>query len=247
MGEGNNCSKLTTLGSTFDGGFAEYVRIPKAAVMLGNVTLMQDNVSFEAAAANEAFACVYNAYERYNIYPGDVVLIIGAGAIGLMHAQLAKMAGASKVLMNDISESRLEECKKLQPSLVYIKDELEKRVLEETGGKGADVVITACSVASVQQDALKYAGTNGRVNFFGGLPKGKENVALDTNIIHYKQIILTGTTRSTLWHYRKTLSFIAAGLVDVDPLITHKLSINEIQTAFDNMTNAVGLKQVIMF
>jgi len=99
----------------------------------------------------------------------------------------------------------------------------------------------------VQQDALTYAAIDGRVNFFGGLPKGKERVELDTNIIHYKQLILTGTTRSSLWHYRKTLNFIASGIVDIDPLITHRYKIDDIKTALDNLANAVGLKHVIMF
>ena len=246
-GNSHHCTSLVALGVHMDGGFAEFVKIPKPAVQLGNVTVLDDKVSFEAAAANEAFACAYNAYERYTVFPGDVVLIIGAGAIGLMHAKLAKMSGASKIILNDISESRLAECKKLEPSIITAKDDLLERVMEETNGKGANVVITACSVASVQQDALTYAGIDGRVNFFGGLPKGKENVELDTNIIHYKQLILTGTTRSSLWHYRKTLNFIATGVVNIDPLITHNYKLDEIKTALDNLANAVGLKHVIVF
>jgi len=246
-GNSHHCTSLVALGVHMDGGFAEFVKIPKAAVSLGNVTVLDDNISFEAAAANEAFACAYNAYERYNVYPGDVVLIIGAGGIGLMHAKLAMMSGASKVILNDISESRLAECEKLEPSLITVKDNLFERVMEETDGKGVNVVVTACSVASVQQDALSYAGIDGRVNFFGGLPKGKENVELDTNIIHYKQLILTGTTRSSLWHYRKTLNFIASGTVDIDPLITHKYKLDDIKTALDNLANAAGLKHVVRF
>jgi L-iditol 2-dehydrogenase len=246
-GNGHHCTSLIALGVHMDGGFAEFVKVPASAVSLGNVSVLDDNVSFEAAAANEAFACVYNAYERYNVFPGDVVLIIGAGAIGLMHAGLAKMSGASKIIISDISQSRLDECEKLEPSLITVKRNLLKRVMEETDGKGANVVITACSVASVQQDALTYAAIDGRVNFFGGLPKGKEKVLLDTNIIHYKQLILTGTTRSSLWHYRKTLDFIASGIVDIDPLITHRYKLNDIKTALDNLANAVGLKHVIVF
>jgi L-iditol 2-dehydrogenase len=246
-GNSHNCTSLVALGVHMDGGFAEFVKIPVSAVRLGNVSVLDDNVSFEAAAANEAFACAYNAYERYNVFPGDVVLIIGAGAIGLMHAKLAKMSGASKIILNDISESRLDECKKLEPSLITVKDNLLERLMKETDGKGANVVITACSVASVQQEALLYAAVDGRVNFFGGLPKGKEKVELDTNIIHYKQLIVTGTTRSSLWHYRKTLGFIASGVVDIDPLITNRYKINDIKTALDNLANAVGLKHMVVF
>ena len=65
-----------------------------------------------------------------------------------------------------------------------------------TQGRGADVIITACSSAEVQTRAIELAAVNGRVVFFGGLPKGKSVVPLDTNIIHYKQLIVTGTTRA---------------------------------------------------
>jgi len=246
-GNSHHCEKLTALGVHMDGGFAEFVRIPKSAVQLGNVAVLDDSVSFEAGAANEAFACVINAYERYSVFPGDTVVIIGAGAIGIMHAKLAKMSGAAKIIISDLSDERLDECSKIEPSFITVNDDLHNRVMDETNGKGANVVVTACSVAPVQQIALTLASIDGRVNFFGGLPKGKENVELDTNIIHYKQLILTGTTRSSLWHYRRALSFISSGIVDIDPLVTHKYSINEIHTALDNMASAAGLKHVIEF
>jgi len=246
-GDSHHCVKTIAIGIHLDGGFAEYVKIPAAAINLGNVTPIADNVSFEAAATNEAFSCTYSAFERYMVNPGESVVIIGAGAIGLMHAKLAKMAGAAKIMLNDLSEERLRECAAIEPSLITIKDDLHARVLEETDGKGADVVITACSAAPAQQIAFSLAGLDGRVNFFGGLPKGKSNVELDTNIIHYKQLTVTGTTKSSHAHYRKTLHFIATNLVDVDGLITHRLPLADIKQAFDNAANTVGLRQAIIF
>jgi len=246
-GQSHHCKKLTAIGVHMDGGFAEFVRIPARAVGLGNVTVLADGVSFEAAAGNEAFSCVYNAFERYGVNPGETVVIIGAGAIGLMHAALAKMAGAAKVILNDLSQERLAACAAIDPFIIPVKDTLLERVLEETNGAGADVIITACSAAAAQRDSFALAGLNGRVNFFGGLPRGKEQVELDTNIIHYKQLSVSGTTRASHAHYRKTLHFIASGLVNVDPLVTHRFSINEIQTAFENAAATVGLKQAIVF
>lgn len=243
----HHCAKLTALGIHMDGGFAEYVRVPAAAVRLGNVAPLADKVSFVAAAANEALSCVYNAYERYRVNPGETVLVIGAGAIGLMHARLAKMSGAAKVIMNDLSRERLAECGRVDPWLVTVSEDLAKRVAEETGGRGADVVITACSAAPAQQAAFGLAAIDGRVNFFGGLPKGKEKVELDTNVIHYKQLSVTGTTRASLGHYRKTLDFIGAGLVDLDSLITHRFKLADVKQAFANAEKAVGLKQVVEF
>ena len=242
----HHCRKLTAIGINMDGAFAEFIRIPAAAIVLGNVAVLADEVSFEAAAANEAFACVYNAFERYGVDPGDVVLIIGAGAIGMMHAQLAFMAGAGSVILNDLSEERLELCKALEPRLVITAKNLKETVDKVSGGLGANVVVTACSVKAVQEDAFNYAALNGRVNFFGGLPAGM-TANLDTNIIHYKQLVVSGTTRSNIEQYRKTLGFIAKGLVEIDSLVTDRYPIEDIMTAFDNAAAQKGLKQAVVF
>jgi L-iditol 2-dehydrogenase len=246
-GNSHHCKQLKALGIHMDGGFAEFVRIPREAVQNGNVTPLPDNVGFAAAAANEAFACVYSAFERYCVHPGDTVVIIGAGAIGLMHAKLALMAGAAKVVLNDLSKPRLDECAGIEPRITAISENLPDYVRDSTEGDGADVVITACSVAAVQQGAFALAGLDGRVCFFGGLPKGKETVPLDTNQIHYKQLSVTGITRSSHAHYRRTLDLIARGLVDIDPIITHSFDLKDVRSAFDNASGAVGLKQAVVF
>ena len=246
-GISHHCAKFKALGVHIDGGFAEFVRIPARAIQLGNVTPIADNISFIAAATNEALSCAYSAFERYQVHPGDSVVIIGAGAIGLMHAQLAKMAGAAKIILNDLSESRLAECLALAPYVITVKEDLLNRVIAETDGKGANVVITACSAAAAQRDSFKLAAFDGRVNFFGGLPKSNSIVELDTNIIHYKQLTVTGTTRSSHAHYRKTLDLIASGLVDVDSHAIHRYPLADIQKAFENAIAAVGLRHVITF
>ena len=246
-GKSHHCVDNAALGINIDGGFAEYVRIPATAVRLGNVTLLGDNVSYEAAAANEAFSCAYSSFERYRVTPGDTVVIIGAGAIGLMHASLAKMAGAGKVIMNDLSQARLNECSRIMPWLIPAREKLAEVVEKETDGAMADVVITACSAAQAQQAAFSLAGLDARVNFFGGLPRGKEIVELDTNQIHYKQLQVSGTTRASHFHYRQTLRFISVGVIDLDPLITHRYPLAKIGEAFDNTAKTIGLKQAILF
>lgn len=78
------CGKALALGVSIDGGFAEYVKIPANAVRQGNITPIDDNTGFEEAALAEPLSCVYNAYERIGINPGDKVLVIGAGPIGFL-------------------------------------------------------------------------------------------------------------------------------------------------------------------
>ena len=89
------CSEYSALGINLDGGFAEYVKIPEEAVRQGNMIELDVNVTYDEAALNEPLSCVYNGFLKCGIKPGDNVLIIGTGPIGIMHAKLAKMAGAA--------------------------------------------------------------------------------------------------------------------------------------------------------
>lgn len=244
-GNSHLCSGYKALGINMDGGFAEYVRVPAKAVASGNVTIIPDGVSFKAAAVNEPLSCAFNGSERCNIKPGETVVIIGAGPIGIMHAMLAKMAGAGKVIINDLSEERLQQCKEIDSDFITVSNNLKEYIYDITGGFGADVCITACPAPSAQTLALEICGLNGRINFFGGVPASKQPVGINTNLVHYKQLIISGTTRSSLNQFRKTLGFIADGLLDIDALVTHTYPLKNITAAFDNAAQAKGLKHVI--
>lgn len=245
-GNGHLCPDYQATGINIDGGFAEYVLIPARAVEDGNICLLKDSVSFEEAAIIEPLSCVYNGFEHADIHKNDIVLIIGAGPIGVMHCVLALMAGA-KVYLNDISESRLESAKNLYPNIKTIQGEPKDEIMKETKGQGADVVICACPVPSVQSEALEIAGIGGRIVFFGGIPANKEPVGLNTNLIHYKQLIVTGTTRASLKQYQKTLQLVADGLIDLKPLLSRVFDINHINEAVEQAKLGIGYKNIIKF
>ena len=248
-GNGQLCKESKAIGINIDGGFAEYVRIPEEAVRQGNITILDDAISFDEAAINEAFACAFNGFSRCSLKVGETALIIGAGAIGLMHSKLAKMCGASKVIINDLSAERLEVCKQIDSSFITYcgSDGLKEFIDKETDGMGADVVIIAAPAPSAQQAALELAAVNGRINFFGGLPADRQIVPLNSNLVHYKQLIITGTTRSTIQQYRDTLKFIAEGVVDIKKLVTARLPVDKILDGVANSADARGLKNVICF
>jgi L-iditol 2-dehydrogenase len=173
---------------------------------------------------------------------------MGSGPIGLMHARLAVMGGAAKVFMNDINAERLAWCAGLEKAVIPIESPvLAERLRDETRGRGVDVVITANPAPESQVTALELAGVNGRVMFFGGLPEGKNKVALDTNLVHYKQISITGTTRQSLAQYRRTLELVGAGLVSLEGIISRTWAIDETRQAFDEVMKGRGLKQVVAF
>ena len=87
----------------------------------------------------------------------------------------------------------------------------------------------------------------GRINFFGGLPAEKEPVPIDTNQVHYKELYLTGSTRSSIAQFRKTMEFVAENLLNVKLLITDCYSLEEAMTAFDKAARAQGIKHVFRF
>ena len=244
-GNGHMCKEYKALGISLNGGFAEYVRVPEAAVRGGNLIPMEEHVTYAEAAITEALSCVYNGSSQCNIRPGDYVLVIGAGPIGIMHAMMAKMAGAVKVIINDIAENRLELCKEIDPSFITVKDDVISFVMKETKGHGVDAVITACPVPAAQQTALEVAANYGRICFFGGLPEDRKLVPLNTNLIHYKQLICTGTTRASLKQFKDVLGFVSAGIIDVKKLITAEFSLDEIGKGFELAIAAKGLKNVI--
>ena len=246
-GNAQMCKESEALGVTVDGGFAEYMRIPAAAVRQGNVTPLQDSITFAEAALAEPLSCVYNAYEKIGIYPGDHVLVIGAGPIGLMHARMALVAGAAAVYLNDISEERLALAKRLIPEGTTIDaQDVRKTIQELTNGKLADVVITAVSVGAIQEMAFSLAGINGRIMFFGGLPKGRSEVRLDTNEIHYKQLTVAGTTRQSLRQYRDCLRLIASGRFKVSDLVTATATLDDISAIISDVAQGKGLKSAIL-
>lgn len=241
------CDHYRAFGINMDGAFAEYVRIPEEAVTRSNLSLRPAGVTAAEAAIVEPFSCAYNGFLKCRVSPGEMALVVGAGPIGIMHTQLLHMAGA-KVLMNDISKDRLEFCKTLMPYItVYSGNDLEGFVREWTGGVGLDVAVTACPVPSVQAAVLPLMNYGGRVNFFGGIPADKQPVQINTNLIHYHELYVTGSTRSSIAQYRKVLDFVSKGLIDAKSLITDRYKLSDAMTALDRAASAVGVKHVFCF
>ena len=242
------CKQQRAIGIADDGAFAELVRVPALAVQQGNIYVLPDTVSFHAAALAEPFSCAWNAYERIGIEAGDRVLVIGAGPIGVMHAKIARLAGAGRILMNDLSEDRLEAAKRIDPGVeTVLTDDLPAEISRLTDGEGVDLVITAASVASIQEMAFSLAGMNGRIMFFGGLPKGNSTVRLDTNEIHYKQLTVSGTTMQSLRQYRKVLDLLAGGALTADDIVTGTADAGDVAAVVEQISRGAGLKTALVY
>jgi len=179
---------------------------------------------------------------------GDDVVVVGAGPIGCLHVRLARARGASRVFLVDLNAERLEMAAALvapdasvSASEVDVVDEISKL----TDGRGADVVITAAASGRAQEQALRMAARQGRISFFGGLPKDNPMIALDSNLVHYTELTIVGANGSSPGHNAQALQLIASGAVPVADLITHRLTLDDTLAAFDIVARGEAIKVTI--
>ena len=179
--------------------------------------------------------------------PHESVAIIGAGPTGLMHAMLALHRGCRRLLILQRSQTLLDLVREVMPSGTFISTLNEgplQRVLEETDGIGADVVIVAAPSKEAQQLALEIVGRRGRVSFFGGLPHGDPVASLNSNTSTTKECLVPGASSSTSQQNQKALALLGSGAVRGRDLVTHMYSLGHIEEALETARDKVGLKVV---
>ena len=246
-GNNNLCSHYDAIGVTSDGGFAEYVRIPANSVRQGNIIPIGFSVDSAVAALMEPFACVLRGQNALRIQPGEIVLVIGAGPIGVMHTKLAKARGAGKVIVSEPIADRVDQVKRMGADMVInpTTEDLKKAVLEESQGNGADVIIVAAPVHAAQESALDLAAISGRINFFGGLPKDRPTINFDSNLVHYKELVITATTACSTADCRQAADIVNAGVVDLSDVISRRFPLSEAFKAFTAAEDRKSLKIVL--
>jgi L-iditol 2-dehydrogenase len=239
----NLCESFRAIGITEDGGFAEYLLLNRELVAQGNLMAVGAGSSPGAVALAEPLACALRGSLACRIAEGDVVLVYGAGPIGLLHVRLAKLAGASIVVVCEPNVQRRGRALEWGATSTHAGEFDELRAA--LGDGGADAVVVAAPVAAAQRQALELAGTGGRVNFFAGLPRGGPGVEIDTNLVHYKELVVTGTTASTNESCRAALDLIADGRVGTAALIDMRLGLSSAHEAFELAGSGRALKVVI--
>ena len=234
-GQSNYCEDYKAIGISMNGAFAEYMKIPSEYITQGNIVHLPDTISFEEASLGEPLSTVVCGAEAVNIVPPDVVLIIGAGPMGVLHIMMAKLRGAQKVIVSEINGTRRKQALDFGADIAINPEteNLKDVVANASYGRGADVIIIAAPSGKAQEESLDLIARQGRINFFGGLPKGRDTISFKSNIVHYRQVILTGTTGQSLAQYRKSIEIIAAGNIDVRKLISARYSLKDAEKAFE--------------
>jgi L-iditol 2-dehydrogenase len=222
------------------GGFAEY-----GMALASNLLKIPENVSYAEACFCEPLACCVNGSLGSGIKFGDKVVIIGAGPIGLLHLQLARHSGA-RVAVSDLISNRLKKAEELGADEVIhaSQEDPVQRVSELTGGYGADVVIVCVGARRALQQALDMVGICGTVNFFAGTYP-PTTLDIDPNLIHYKQIRLTGSHDFNPFHFQTALRLMEMGMVKVAPIVSHELPLRRVEEGFDIVAERKGLKVII--
>lgn len=245
-GRTNMCDTLKTIGFEFDGTFAEYCAIPGLAVRTGNVIRVPDAVESTDACLAEPVACALNGQSFLNIAKGDNVLIFGAGFLGCVHAELALIKGAGKVIIAEIAESRRNQALRDIPGILAVdsgRPDLAEAVKELTKGEGIDVVITACPVGVTHRQALEMINKNGRISLFGGLP-GNGNGFLDSNLIHYKEVGVFGVHASTAAQNREALKLIEEKKLNVAKYVK-VFELEDIEKGFQSLIGETAVKVLL--
>ncbi|OCG02167.1 zinc-dependent dehydrogenase [Gilliamella sp. wkB112] len=219
------------------GGFAEFIRIPE--LHLKHLThKVSDNISDEEATLIEPIACCLHGLKQADIRANDSVLIMGAGTIGILHAQLAKIKGANKVIISDISEHKLQ--KALKVGCDYAINILEKNLADEikriTNNQGVDVIIIAAGVSSLLSDAVNLVRRAGKIIVFSGFDNNKL-VEIDASRFFKDEITIVGTYSVTPYEFPEALDLLEKRKLNTKEMITHVFPLDKLSEAINLSTN----------
>ena len=246
-GAENLCRNQTAMGYEIDGAFAEYVRIPAAGVASGNVFAVPEGLGFEKAALAEPLSCVMNGQERVGVAMGDVVVVLGAGPIGILHVKLARLTGVRTIIVSEPNPLRREAALKAGADIAVdpTSEDLLARVRAASDGLGADVAIVAIGVPTLANDAIRIVRHRGRVNLFAGFTKGVQ-AEIDVNAIHYNEVMVTGAFGLTRMQFERSLKMIASGHLEIGSLLTHRFELADIATALATAEQGAAIKVAIV-
>lgn len=225
------------------GAYAEFIQIPERIVQK-NCYAKPADLSYVAAAFLEPLACVVHSIDLLNVREDDTVLIIGNGGFGLLHAMLLK-ARASTVLLVGGREVRLALARRLGIETIDRRTQDPAAIIRErTREHGADIVIECTGREDVWEAAPSYARRGGTVSLFGGLPSGT-HVRFEASRLHYDEVRIVSPFHFTPDAVRRARELLLTKQIDPLPLITQRLPLSGISSAFDRLILGEGIKFAI--
>ena len=236
-GMDNLCESSSLFGIHQDGGFAEYISVPKRLLYP-----IPEGMPFEEAALVEPLSnAVHFVNDITPVDPGDLAVVLGIGPIGLFSAQLLRLAGA-EVLLTGISvdTQRFEIAGRLGLEAVNV-DEVDpvELVMERTSGRGADIAFVAVGAPSAVHQAVRLVRKRGHVTVVGIFPR---DVAVPMTTVVRREITLAGAYDARADNFEEALELIESGRIKAAELVTHRFSLEEAERAFDVAKSKAGCK-----
>ncbi|MHA1712347.1 MAG: zinc-binding dehydrogenase, partial [Candidatus Freyarchaeota archaeon] len=228
-------------------GFREYGLIPPQTVKYSTY-LIPDDISYEEAAQLEPLSSAVYGNMLQNIKKGDIVAIIGSGAQGIYHMLLAKLSGASEVIMIDLNDYRLGCAKKMGADYIVnsSKEDPVQKVKELTEGRGADVVVETAGTTKTWEQAIEMVRKGGLVDEYAGCEAGTY-IKVSTEKIHYGQITILGHSHKTPYSENMAWNLIVNKQLDLKSIVTHKMRLDDLAKAYELlMTTKKALKIAII-
>lgn len=234
------CTNLLAIGVNCDGGFADYCYVPQAQCYK-----LDKNIPLIQGAMAEPLACCIHGIDRARIQVGDTVCVIGGGAIGLLMVQLAKLSGASRVILSEPVALRREIGLTLGADWVIdpIHEPLRERVVQLLGADGADVVIECVGtpIATAQAFELTKRGTN--ILLFS-VPKAGTTHPLNLEAVYQKELTIVGSIINPDTHQR-AVDLINNGRIQLEPLITHRFPVEQVKEAILMQMGSESIKVIV--
>ena len=244
-GNDNECESIEILGFSQDGGFAELIALPKESVFRG-LNPVRKHSGSEFIALAEPLACCINGQELTRVSEGDTVLIIGGGPLGCIHAVLAKIRGAEKIIIVEKLEGRREKLKRHTDCAVLDASEpLHQSVASEADGHGVDVILTATPEARVDDLLLKQLAPGGRLCIFSGPRPESSAEIIDIRSMHYRELMVVGAYGCSSRQNRTAVELLESGRAKVDWIVTKRTTLDRIHDALRYSSERRGLKSII--
>jgi len=247
-GKDNLCRDIKIMGFNSQGGFAELLALPAESLSRG-FNLLPSNSDCSLLALSEPLACCLNGQSHCPVCRDDFVLILGGGPIGAMHALLARLRGAEKVMIAERLPERIRLLRENTDAVVFdpTDEPLQDLLAAETEGQGADVIISATPEMPIDQESLHLLSPGGRACVFSGPAPGQGQKKLDLRRIHYHEITVFGSYGCTSLQNRLAVELLLSHKIRADWLITRRVSLYQIDRALDHSSRRAGMKSVVCF
>ncbi len=229
------CSRMEEIGTApHQGGYAQYVKAPE-----DNLILIPDNVSYDEAGIVESVVCPVGGLMRLGVHFGETVLVYGVGPAGIAFIQGAKAMGAGKVIAVARNDERLRRAKKFGADLLINskKEDVKEKVMEFTGGKGADLVCEAAGSGATTKSAFECVKRAGRIMLYGIPNEDQANEFSSLDIIMNQLEVYGVLGNPHVWE--PLLALVSSGRINLKDMVDDTLPLSEINKAFERMEDPV--------